>query len=47
MKTMALLYPGCIEFEIQLACEILNRKSPVNVVTPDGSSAIHLAIELN
>jgi 4-methyl-5(b-hydroxyethyl)-thiazole monophosphate biosynthesis len=38
MKTLALLYPGCIEFEILLACEILNHKFPVEVVTPDGKN---------
>ncbi len=36
MKTLALLYPGCIEFEIMLACEIMNQKFPIDVVTPDG-----------
>ena len=36
MKTMALFYPGCIEFEIMLACELLNSKYPVEIVTPDG-----------
>jgi len=36
MKTLALLYPGCIEFEILLACELLNGKFPVEVITPDG-----------
>src|SRR5690348_12311455 len=39
-KTFALFYPGCIEFEIMLACEILNRKFPVDVVTLDGSDHV-------
>jgi 4-methyl-5(b-hydroxyethyl)-thiazole monophosphate biosynthesis len=37
MKTLALFYPGCIEFEIMLACEILNSKFPVEIITPDGA----------
>jgi 4-methyl-5(b-hydroxyethyl)-thiazole monophosphate biosynthesis len=37
MKSLAILYPGCIEFEIMLACEILNKNFPVDVATPDGS----------
>lgn len=37
MKSLAILYPGCIEFEIMLACEILNKKFPVEVTTPDGN----------
>jgi putative intracellular protease/amidase len=36
MKTLAFLYPGCISFEILLACEILHPHFPVEVVTPDG-----------
>jgi 4-methyl-5(b-hydroxyethyl)-thiazole monophosphate biosynthesis len=40
MKTMALFYPGCIEFEVMLACEILNPRFPVEVVTPDGKDHI-------
>ena len=37
MNTLAIFYPGCIGFEIFLACEILNKKFPVKVATPDGS----------
>ena len=37
MKTMVLFYPGCIEFEVMLAAEILNGKYPVEVKTPDGT----------
>ena len=40
MKTMALLYPGCVEFEIMLACEILNDKFRVDVITPYGLNHI-------
>lgn len=36
MKTMALFYDGCIEFEVMLACEILNSQLPVEIITPDG-----------
>lgn len=36
MNTLAILYPGCIEFEIMLACELLNKKFPIEVATPDG-----------
>lgn len=35
-KTLAILYPGCIEYEIMLACEILNKKFPVEIATPEG-----------
>ena len=40
MNTLAVFYPGCIEFEILLACEILNEYFPVKVTTPDGSDHI-------
>ncbi|MGE3759494.1 MAG: DJ-1/PfpI family protein [Pseudobdellovibrionaceae bacterium] len=40
MKTMVLFYPGCIEFEVMLACEILNSKYPVEIVTPEGEDHI-------
>jgi putative intracellular protease/amidase len=40
MKSLAILYPNCISFEILLACEILNNKFPVDVATPDGSDHI-------
>jgi 4-methyl-5(b-hydroxyethyl)-thiazole monophosphate biosynthesis len=36
MKTMAIFYSGCIEFEIMLACEMLNSKYSVSVITPEG-----------
>lgn len=35
-KALAILYPGCIEFEIMLACELLSKKFSVDVATPDG-----------
>lgn len=37
---MALFYDGCIEFEIMLACEILNSKFPVEIVTPNGNDHV-------
>ncbi len=40
MKTMVIFYPGCIEFEVMLACEILNSKYPVEIFTPDGADHI-------
>lgn len=40
MKTMAIFYSGCIEFEIMLACEMLNSKYPVESITPDGADHI-------
>lgn len=40
MKTLAIFYPGCIEFEIMLACEILNNDFPVEIATPDGQDHI-------
>ncbi len=40
MKTMVLFYPGCIEFEVMLACEILNSKYPVDVITPHGGDHV-------
>jgi 4-methyl-5(b-hydroxyethyl)-thiazole monophosphate biosynthesis len=36
MKTLAIFYPGCVEFEVLLACEILNKDFPVEIATPDG-----------
>ena len=36
MKTLVIFYPGCIEFEVLLACEMLNKNFPVIVATPDG-----------
>lgn len=39
-KTLAIFYPGCIEFEIMLACEILNKDFPVEVATPGGEDHI-------
>lgn len=35
-KTLALFYPGCIEFEVMLACELLAKVFPVEVATPGG-----------
>jgi putative intracellular protease/amidase len=40
MKTLAIFYSGCIEFEIMLACEMLNSKYPVEIITPDGADHI-------
>ena len=37
---MAIFYSGCIEFEIMLACEMLNSKYPVEIITPDGADHI-------
>lgn len=36
MKTLVLFYDGCIEFEVMLACEILNPHFPVEIITPQG-----------
>jgi putative intracellular protease/amidase len=41
MKTLLILYPGCIAYETSLAAELLNPHFPVQVATPDG--APHLA----
>ncbi|MBY0413812.1 MAG: DJ-1/PfpI family protein, partial [Bdellovibrionales bacterium] len=38
---IALLYPGCIFFELALASELLSKKYNIRYVTPDGSD--HLA----
>lgn len=40
MKTLAIFCPGCIEFEIMLACEILNGRFPVDIATPDGKDHV-------
>jgi putative intracellular protease/amidase len=40
LKTLALLYPGCIEFEILLAAQFLHKKFPVQVITPDGTDHV-------
>lgn len=40
MKTLAIFYPGCIEFEVMLACQILNKEFPLDVATPDGQDHI-------
>lgn len=37
MKSLVVLYPGCIEFEIMLACEILNKRFPIEIATSNGS----------
>lgn len=29
MKTLVLFYTGCIEFEVMLACELVNSKYPI------------------
>ncbi len=38
LKTLVVFYPGCVEYEIMLAAELLNKTSPVDVATPDGSN---------
>jgi putative intracellular protease/amidase len=35
-RTLAILYPGCIPFEILLAAHLVGAKWPVDAVTPDG-----------
>ena len=40
MKTLAIFYPGCIEFEIMLACEILDKDFPIEVATPTGEDHV-------
>lgn len=35
-RTLVILYPGCIEFEVMLAAELLNEHYSVLVATPDG-----------
>lgn len=37
---MVLFYPGCIEFEVMLAAEILNGKYSIEIKTPDGADHI-------
>jgi putative intracellular protease/amidase len=37
MRTLCLLYPGTIEFEVMLACELVHKTFPVEIATPDGS----------
>lgn len=34
--TLAILYPGCISYEVMLALELLHGAFPVRVATPDG-----------
>lgn len=36
-KALVIFYPGCIEFEIMLACELTSKSLPVEVATPDGA----------
>src|SRR5206468_3943199 len=36
-KTLVVLYPGCISYEVQLAAELLHPHMPVEVATPDGA----------
>jgi len=35
-RTLAILYPGCIPFEILLAAQLVGARWPVDVATPDG-----------
>jgi hypothetical protein len=37
MHATAILYPGCIEFEIMLAIELIGRTFEVRPATPDGA----------
>ena len=39
-KTLVLLYPNCIEFEVMLACELLNKTFPVEIATPNSGAHI-------
>jgi putative intracellular protease/amidase len=34
---LVLLYPGCVAYEVMLAVELLARRMPVQVATPDGA----------
>lgn len=36
MRTLTLLYPGCIPFEVMLAAELVGEHWPVTVATPNG-----------
>ncbi|MCD4652311.1 DJ-1/PfpI family protein [bacterium] len=36
-KTLVIFYPGCADYEIMTATELLNERFPIEVVTPDGS----------
>ncbi|MDQ3019662.1 MAG: DJ-1/PfpI family protein [Bacteroidota bacterium] len=36
LKTLVILYPNCVEFEIMLATELLNRTFPIEITTPLG-----------
>lgn len=36
-RTLLLLYPGCIPFEIMMAAELIGEELPIDVATPDGS----------
>lgn len=40
MHALAVLYPGCVEFEIALAIELVGRAMPVRVATADGRAHI-------
>lgn len=51
-KTLLILYPGCIAYEVALAIEVLNEHFPVEVATPDGaphaaSSGLVIAADLS
>ena len=39
IRTLVLLYRGCIGYEVQLAAELLSRAGTVDVATPDGGDA--------
>ena len=36
LKTLICLYPGCIEFEVYLAAQLLSQSFPSEVATPNG-----------
>ena len=42
-RTLALLYPGCVSFEIALALELLNEKLPVETAGPPNVARIDCA----
>ncbi len=39
-RTLLLLYPGCIEYEVGLAVELVGRAMPVEVATPSGDDHV-------
>ncbi|WP_461538586.1 DJ-1/PfpI family protein [Spongorhabdus nitratireducens] len=37
-KTLVILYPGCIEFEIKFTLEVISKNSEIYTSTPDGKA---------